>query len=122
MFPQDQKKRPLNWTAATKLKLRSTADCILLTLEMDIPFMVLITPLHSCGFTTISRGDYEPNQTLCRGLAALLVFYQAAKAFDMGGLAIHGSVSGTAAESNKYNFYGNTDGKFDVIQKEITLN
>jgi hypothetical protein len=40
----------------------------------------------------------------------------------MGGIAIHGSLSVTAAESNKYNYYGNTDDKLDIIQREVTLN
>jgi len=43
-------------------------------------------------------------------------------AFDLDGVAIHGSISGTAAYSDRYNYYGETDGKFDIIQKEITLN
>jgi len=43
-------------------------------------------------------------------------------AVDMGGVAIHGSLSGTAAYSDKYNYYGSTDNKVDVIQKELTVN
>src|SRR4051812_40944746 len=45
-----------------------------------------------------------------------------AAAFDLDGVAIHGSISGTGAYSDRYNYYGDTDGKFDLIQKEITLN
>ena len=43
-------------------------------------------------------------------------------AVDMGGVAIHGSLSGTAAYSDQYNYYGSTDNKVDVIQKELTVN
>jgi len=37
-------------------------------------------------------------------------------------IVIHGSVSATEAYSDKYNFLGHNDGKFDLIQREMTLN
>ncbi len=57
-------------------------------------------------------------------LIACLLAAPAAKlaAVDMGGVAIHGSLSGTAAYSDKYNYYGSTDKKVDVIQKELIVN
>ena len=55
-------------------------------------------------------------------LGALVIFLPVIRSADMGGVSIHGSLSATAAESDQYNFYGNTAHKFDVIQKEMTLN
>ena len=43
-------------------------------------------------------------------------------AVDMGGVAIHGSLSETAAYSDQYNYYGSTDKKLNIIQEEVTLN
>lgn len=43
-------------------------------------------------------------------------------AADLGGVAIHGAVSATAAYSNEYDYYGDTKDHLDLIQTEITLN
>jgi hypothetical protein len=46
-----------------------------------------------------------------------------ARALDLDGIAIHGSVSMSESSSNDYNFYGNTaDWRFDNNVREITLN
>jgi hypothetical protein len=55
-------------------------------------------------------------------LASIMLAAPSALAADMGGIALHGSVSGTAAYSDVYNYYGETTDSFDVIQKEMTLN
>lgn len=45
------------------------------------------------------------------------------KAVDVSDISIHGSVSDSLSESDKYNFYGDTaNGKFDDNIRELTLN
>jgi hypothetical protein len=46
----------------------------------------------------------------------------AAQAYELGGVAIHGSLSSTAAYSDKYNFLGSTADSLDFIQNEATVN
>jgi len=57
-------------------------------------------------------------------IASLLAAASVTKlsAVDMGGVAIHGSLSSTAAYSDKYNYYGSTDSQVDAIQKELIVN
>lgn len=54
------------------------------------------------------------------GIAALCSV--PAFALDADGIAIHGSVSMTESSSDTYNFYGDTDGKFDNNVRELTVN
>lgn len=53
---------------------------------------------------------------------ALATWAASLTAADLGGVAIHGAVSVTAGYSDTYNYYGDTNDRFDLIQKEITLN
>jgi len=57
----------------------------------------------------------------CAILGALLCS-ASLRAFDIDSIPIHGSVSETAAYSDKYNFYGATDDRFHIIQSELTVN
>lgn len=45
-----------------------------------------------------------------------------ARALDVAGLSIHGTVSDTESWSDKYNFYGDTADQFDNNVRELTLN
>ncbi len=54
------------------------------------------------------------------GLAALTAIVS--HAYELGGIAIHGTLSSTVAYSDKYNFLGATDDAWDFIQNEATVN
>ncbi|HEY9247791.1 MAG TPA: hypothetical protein VIO38_01605 [Rariglobus sp.] len=64
------------------------------------------------------------NKKLLRPLTAglALCVAQSARAVDMGGVAIHGSVSATAAYSPDYNYLGDTHNRLDLNQTELTVN
>lgn len=58
---------------------------------------------------------------LAAGIAGLCIS-TSLHAADMGGIAIHGSLSATAAYSPEYNYLGDTKGSLDLNQVELILN
>lgn len=65
----------------------------------------------------------HPTRSLLRPiLGTLLAFAASASMFAAEGLAVHGSVSATAAYSDRYNFLGQTDSTLDLNTVELVLN
>lgn len=64
----------------------------------------------------------NPRLPIAGLLVALCALPSATHAADMGGVAIHGSLSATAAYSPEYNYLGDTDGSADLNQVELILN
>jgi hypothetical protein len=65
----------------------------------------------------------KSRRSLCRAaLTAALALSVAAHAIEKGPVAIHGSLSTTAAWSDTYDFYGDTRNKLDVSVTELILN
>lgn len=55
-------------------------------------------------------------------LSAVAVSAFTARAVDMGGVAVHGSLSSTASYSPDYNYLGDTKDSLDLNQNELILN
>lgn len=64
-----------------------------------------------------TRRRYSPSCYL-----ALLALVPSAQAAEMGGIAIHGSLSTTASYSPEYNYLGDTKDSLDLNQVELILN
>lgn len=56
------------------------------------------------------------------GAGLALLCLGTARALDVSDLSIHGSLSTTESESDKYNFYGDTADSFDNNIREVTIN
>ena len=62
-----------------------------------------------------------PARSLTAGLVGLCASLPLHSA-DMGGVAIHGSLSATGAYSPEYNYLGDTEDSLDLNQVELILN
>lgn len=71
--------------------------------------------------TTLAKTKITERPKFVTGLAALCLL-PAANAVDMGGFAIHGSLSTTAAYSPEYNYLGDTKESLDLNQNELIVN
>lgn len=68
--------------------------------------------------TQTSRTSTLPLAAACAALSASIPLHAA----DMGGVAIHGSLSLTSSYSPEYNYQGDTKGRLDWNQTELILN